>query len=83
MYLDDDDLEESFKDIFKIALKCKFNDCKHDKEPGCAITKAIQDGIISQERLDNFNKQYTEVKPVDIIKNQYEVYLKRNAKYGL
>lgn len=83
LWVDGDALEESFRDIFEAALQCKFNDCKHDKEPGCAVKKAVQDGVISQERLDSYNKQHTELKLLDIRRKQYENYLKRKNKYGL
>lgn len=49
-------IENSFKDIEDIALKCKFADCTHKAEPGCAVKKAIFDGVIPEERYKNYVK---------------------------
>lgn len=50
------DLSKAFTDIDELALKCKFKDCSHTKEPGCAVRKAIQDGILDESRLNNYFK---------------------------
>jgi len=49
-------VENSFKDIEDLALNCKFKNCTHNAEPGCAVKKAIQDGIISEDRYKNYIK---------------------------
>lgn len=49
-------VENSFKDIEELALNCKFKNCTHNAEPGCAVKKAIQDGIISEDRYKNYIK---------------------------
>ena len=38
------------------GIKCKFNDCQHDKEIGCTIKKMVDDGIILKSRYDNYIK---------------------------
>jgi ribosome biogenesis GTPase len=50
-----------FDEIDVIATNCKFNDCKHKNEPGCAVIKAIDDGLISKERLSSYQKLQKEV----------------------
>ncbi len=45
-----------FSEIEDIALNCKFRDCQHKNEPGCAVTKAIEDGIISRDRWNSYVK---------------------------
>lgn len=57
----------SFEDVEEIASTCKFSDCRHKTEPGCAIKKAIEDGILSEERYISYLKlkkeaQYMETK---------------------
>lgn len=47
-------IDLAFKDISKLAQECKFRDCKHISEPGCAVMKAVQDGKISQARLSSY-----------------------------
>jgi len=58
--------EENFEDILSLSEGCYFSDCKHNKEPGCMVQKAIQTGQLELERflqykkamkLDNFHKQ--------------------------
>lgn len=49
-------VDSSFKDISELSSKCKFSDCSHQSEPGCAIKKAIEDGILSAERLESYFK---------------------------
>lgn len=45
-----------FDDIVELASQCRFNDCKHGKEPGCAINAALASSELSQRRLDNYTK---------------------------
>ena len=45
-----------FDDIIQLAQMCKFHDCGHDSEPGCAVTKAINDGELDQDRLRRWQK---------------------------
>lgn len=47
-------LEETFCDIMEMADKCKFNNCRHMTEPGCAVKQAVKDGILSEKRLKLF-----------------------------
>jgi ribosome biogenesis GTPase len=44
-------LDEAFADIDEIAADCRFSDCRHDREPGCAVAAAIGDGRLASERL--------------------------------
>ena len=41
----------AFPDIVELAAGCRFNDCGHDGEPDCAVAAAVQDGLLSAERL--------------------------------
>lgn len=50
------DLAMTFSDIEEFAAVCKYNDCQHDSEPGCAVNEAIEDGLITKERLKNYKK---------------------------
>lgn len=47
-------ISESFADVEEYLGQCKFKDCKHEKEPGCAIRKAIEDGHLSIERFESY-----------------------------
>lgn len=49
-----DGLEHSFADIERYFGKCKFRDCQHQSEPGCAIKQAIENGELSQGRWNSY-----------------------------
>lgn len=50
------DLSRSFADIEELAEHCRFSDCAHKSEPGCAVRRAIEEGTLSEERLLSYNK---------------------------
>ena len=45
-----------FDDIEVLAERCRFKDCDHHTEPGCAVTAAIEDGTLLARRLENYRK---------------------------
>lgn len=53
---DEDNLKASFKDIEAFAQHCRFRDCRHKNEPGCAVKKAIREGILAVEHYKNYLK---------------------------
>ena len=52
----DGDLEQAFGDVDEIALRCRFADCAHRSEPGCAIREALLDGSLSAERWSSYGR---------------------------
>jgi ribosome biogenesis GTPase / thiamine phosphate phosphatase len=54
-------LDRTFADLADLAAQCRFGDCRHDAEPGCAITAALADGSLSPRRLDSWRKLHREV----------------------
>ena len=51
-----------FADIQHLAQDCRFRNCTHTSEPGCAVVKALQEGRISAQHFDNFKKLAAESK---------------------
>lgn len=49
-------LEKAFSEIVDAARNCKFKDCTHRDEPGCAVLKAVEDGLIPEERLASYHR---------------------------
>jgi len=47
-------LQETFSEIEELANKCRFSNCTHMQENGCAVLSAVDDGSISQERYHNY-----------------------------
>jgi len=57
----DDGLDRAFADIDALAQLCRFNDCGHTGEPGCAIAAAVASGELPQRRLDSHRKLQQEL----------------------
>lgn len=66
------DLSTSFADIEELAQNCRFNDCTHQHEPGCAVREAIEKSILSAKRLDSYRKLQTEMKYLGLNARQLE-----------
>ncbi|WP_326692651.1 MULTISPECIES: ribosome small subunit-dependent GTPase A [unclassified Streptomyces] len=49
-------LGQAFSEIEELARKCRFQDCAHQAEPGCAVLTAVEDGILPERRLDSYRK---------------------------
>jgi ribosome biogenesis GTPase / thiamine phosphate phosphatase len=52
----DEGVETAFDDVADLATRCRFSDCSHDGEPGCAIRAAIADGRLDEARLASHRK---------------------------
>ena len=57
----EEDVAENFSDIEALAEDCRFRDCSHAKEPGCAVRAAIEAGTLDPERYANYLKLRDEV----------------------
>jgi ribosome biogenesis GTPase len=53
---DSEGLEQTFTDIDDIVERCRFGNCSHNGEPGCAIAAALADGSLAPERLESWQK---------------------------
>ncbi|MEU5348003.1 ribosome small subunit-dependent GTPase A [Streptomyces sp. NPDC020766] len=56
MYDASEGLQQVFSEIEELAEDCRFRDCEHVAEPGCAVIEAIEDGMLQQRRLDSYRK---------------------------
>jgi ribosome biogenesis GTPase len=57
----EEDVAENFSDVEALAEKCRFRDCKHAREPGCAVREAIEAGKLDPQRFANYLKLSDEV----------------------
>ena len=53
---DDEGIKRVFEEIEELAASCRFRDCKHVEEPGCAVQTAISDGRLARDRYDSYLK---------------------------
>jgi ribosome biogenesis GTPase / thiamine phosphate phosphatase len=60
--LDGEGLATAFEDVEGVASRCRFNDCGHESEPGCAVRAALADGTLSRERLEAYGKLQREAR---------------------
>jgi ribosome biogenesis GTPase len=49
-------LEQAFPDIEELSGECRFRDCSHSSEPGCAVLSAVEDGRLDPDRLASYRK---------------------------
>ena len=49
-------LEHAFADVEELAQECRFRDCAHASEPGCAVTRAIEGGSLDPARLESYQR---------------------------
>ncbi len=56
LQLDLGDLSRSFEDVEALAARCRYRDCTHEGEPGCAVRAALEAGSLSPGRLENYRK---------------------------
>lgn len=54
-------VERSFDDIVQVAARCRFTNCRHEKEPGCAIHAGLKDGTLDTRRWESYLKIQREV----------------------
>jgi ribosome biogenesis GTPase len=59
-------LEEAFADIEELAAQCRFNDCAHAVEPGCAVQAALRDGSLARERYASWQKLQRELRSIAV-----------------
>ena len=64
LWTGEDALETLFEDIEQIALGCRFSDCEHRSEPGCAIKAALESGEIDEARYASYRKLQRELRAV-------------------
>jgi len=58
---DEQSLSHSFADVEDIAAQCRFSDCTHDTEPGCAVQEAVAQGLLAAERLQSWRRLHREL----------------------
>jgi ribosome biogenesis GTPase / thiamine phosphate phosphatase len=60
MWVDEEGIDAAFADITDLEEQCRFNDCAHGSEPGCAVLAAVAAGELSVDRLESYQKLLSE-----------------------
>lgn len=53
-------IDETFDDVSSYASSCRYSDCSHDSEPGCAVQQALADGTLDPERFERYRRMMAE-----------------------
>jgi ribosome biogenesis GTPase len=80
-----DGIGRTFGDIQELAARCKFRDCRHRSEPGCAVRAAVESKTLDAERVESFQKlereeQFLEAKQDAALRSQRTKELRRMMK---
>ncbi len=62
MWVVDDGIDFSFTDINDLIIQCRFSNCTHNGEPGCAVAQALKEGTLTEKRWKNYWKIQKESK---------------------
>ncbi len=55
-------IQDTFPDIAELAVQCRFSDCSHEHEPGCAVRESVREGRLSQERYESYLRLVRELR---------------------
>jgi len=80
MWAGDDGLQDTFYDIETLAKRCRFNDCSHNAESGCAVREAIDDGDLDPARLSSYRKLQRELTHL-ASREQHSARLQEKSKW--
>ena len=71
------DVDSAFSDIADLTTECRFNDCGHETEPGCAVQEALASGALDPDRYQSYRKLQRELRAIEM---RSSVRLQREAK---
>jgi ribosome biogenesis GTPase / thiamine phosphate phosphatase len=74
---DDEGIDNVFADIEALAAQCRFGDCRHAAEPGCAVQAALESGDLDPERFFNYAKMGREVADFE---ERQDIYKRRKSE---
>jgi ribosome biogenesis GTPase len=66
LWSDETALQAAFGEVHELAAACRFTDCRHGTEPGCAVRAAVEEGRLDPARLDSFRKLQAELRALEI-----------------
>ena len=80
MWTDEQTLRESFADVEALAAQCKFHDCKHGNDKGCAIREAVEQGKLDEDRYESYLKLDEEIETLQQRQKKLRSLAERRAK---
>ena len=80
MWTDEETLRESFSDVEDLTRQCRFADCKHREDAGCAIRAAVEGGSLAAERYESFLNLEAEIEELNRRRKKRQMTTERWAK---
>lgn len=80
MWTDEETLRESFVDVDELTTQCRFGDCKHQEDAGCAIRAAVEDGSLDVERYESYLRLEEEIAELNFRRKKRQMATERWAK---
>jgi ribosome biogenesis GTPase len=80
MWTDETTLRERFSDIDQLAQQCRFHDCKHGTDTGCAIRTALTEGRLDPERYEGYLKLDDEIEELRHNRKKRQMTIERRFK---
>lgn len=80
LWLDAEAVNAAFSDIEALAVACRFGDCSHSEEPGCAVVEAVGDGRLPSSRLASYHKLQREAEIHEIRHDASKARLSRKGE---
>jgi ribosome biogenesis GTPase len=69
LWASEDALDSTFEDVTSLFADCRFSDCSHEREPGCAVQAALRSGALSRDRYESWRKLQRELRRLEIRQN--------------
>jgi ribosome biogenesis GTPase len=70
LWVDEEGVDKAFTDVATLAAQCRFADCTHQSETGCAVQAAVASGLLDPKRLDSYRKLQREAQYVALRQTQ-------------
>ena len=70
--VDEDGLGSVFGDVAALAVRCRYRDCRHDTEPGCAVKEAVASGALDADRLEHYRKLEREARAYELRQDEHK-----------
>jgi ribosome biogenesis GTPase len=82
LWIADEGLDEAFEDVVQLAAQCRFSDCRHEAEPGCAVREALADGTLASERWASYQSLQRELAELEATLERRERSRARRGRPG-
>ncbi len=66
LWCSEEAVSDAFSEIASLSTHCRFRDCTHTSEPGCAVKEAAEDGILAPDRLESYRKLSRELRYLEL-----------------